>query len=218
MFGISGMKFENPWNIASIYELQYFNCPRCFYKHHSKQAFVEHAYKIHPEALFSLQAIQDGSLSDIDVPWDTMEFPGLEDSKAKLDLDSDGNEVLPDLDDAGADLDHDVEPLLKQEPGTMDTSFPLGVGEKDVKVEIESDDNELNEDGTEKKKRKKKHKCGTCGKVFRGSYELKRDGLSLCYDISKFYAAVFRFCIDFIFKWSNVTFLMALKIFIISFF
>ena len=42
-------KVENPWNIQSIYELQYFNCPNCIYKNQSKQDFINHAFENHPE-------------------------------------------------------------------------------------------------------------------------------------------------------------------------
>ena len=42
---------ENPWNIQSIYELQYFNCPTCVFKNQSKQTFINHAYEYHPDAI-----------------------------------------------------------------------------------------------------------------------------------------------------------------------
>ena len=63
------MKHENPWAIHSIYELQYFTCPGCVYKNHSKKEFINHAYEVHPEAVEYLNNIDDGSLSDIPCPW-----------------------------------------------------------------------------------------------------------------------------------------------------
>ena len=45
---------ESPWNIQSLYDLQYFNCPACPYKTNSKQKFVIHIYHLHPEALEDL--------------------------------------------------------------------------------------------------------------------------------------------------------------------
>ena len=60
---------QNPWSIHSIYELQYFNCPTCMFRNHSKQAFIDHAYEYHPEAVAALSNIEDGSLSDINCPW-----------------------------------------------------------------------------------------------------------------------------------------------------
>ena len=61
---------ENPWNIESIYELQYFNCPNCVYKNHSKQLFVDHAFFYHPQSISSLTNLKDDSLDDvvIDIP------------------------------------------------------------------------------------------------------------------------------------------------------
>ena len=42
------MKRENPWDISSIYDLAYFCCPECDYKHQDKQDFVSHASSDHP--------------------------------------------------------------------------------------------------------------------------------------------------------------------------
>ena len=62
---------KNPWEISSIYELQFFNCPSCHFKVKStnKQSFINHAYETHPESIDHLIALQDGSISDIIVPW-----------------------------------------------------------------------------------------------------------------------------------------------------
>ena len=57
---------DNPWNILSIYELQYFNCPSCGFIEKSKQTFVDHTLKCHPEAKPYLFNICDGSLDDVD--------------------------------------------------------------------------------------------------------------------------------------------------------
>ena len=62
---------ENPWNINSIYELQYFICPTCEFKNQSKQEIINHAYENHPESLDYLTNIKDDSLTDILCPWDT---------------------------------------------------------------------------------------------------------------------------------------------------
>ena len=60
---------ENPWNVHSIYELQYFNCPSCEFKDHSKQQFINHAFGCHPISIDCLSKINDGSLKDIACPW-----------------------------------------------------------------------------------------------------------------------------------------------------
>ena len=60
---------ENPWNIQSIYDLQYFNCPVCIFKDPSKQDIINHAYDYHPESIEHLMNINDNSLMDISLPW-----------------------------------------------------------------------------------------------------------------------------------------------------
>ena len=59
---------ENPWNIQSIYDLLYFNCPSCVYKNHSKQDLINHASDFHPESIEFLKNIKDKSLIDIVFP------------------------------------------------------------------------------------------------------------------------------------------------------
>ena len=58
----------NPWNIQSLYDLQYYNCPECIYKINSKQEFINHAYSFHPESEEYLRNINDGSINDIEFP------------------------------------------------------------------------------------------------------------------------------------------------------
>ena len=53
---------NDSWIKKSIYELQYFNCPGCNFKHQSKQEFVNHLYGDHPEGILTLRNIQDDSL------------------------------------------------------------------------------------------------------------------------------------------------------------
>ena len=54
----------SPWDVESLYEFQYFNCPTCPYKHHSAQDFVDHAFNSHPES-----KNYPDSFSDILPPW-----------------------------------------------------------------------------------------------------------------------------------------------------
>ena len=61
---------HNPWNINSLYDLQFFNCPSCIFKNQSKQDFVNHAYEIHPESIEYLKKLNDKSISDIEFPLD----------------------------------------------------------------------------------------------------------------------------------------------------
>ena len=59
---------ENPWNVQSLYDLMYFNCPSCTYKNNFKQEFVDHAYNFHPESSQYLTNISDGSMTDVEIP------------------------------------------------------------------------------------------------------------------------------------------------------
>ena len=65
---------NNPWNIQSIYELQYFNCPACNFKNQFKQKFLLHANEFHPECIPYLSTIPDDSLNDVICPWKSTEF------------------------------------------------------------------------------------------------------------------------------------------------
>ena len=51
--------YDNPWAVLSIFEFQYFNCPSCVFKDHSKKGFINHAMKVHPESIVHLSNIQD---------------------------------------------------------------------------------------------------------------------------------------------------------------
>ena len=62
--------FKEPWDIQSIYELNYFCCATCTFRDRSKQKLVNHAVSKHPDAVGYLMLIQDGSLGDVDIPWE----------------------------------------------------------------------------------------------------------------------------------------------------
>ena len=75
------LQMENPWNIQSIYETQYFNCRSCTFKNYSKQVFVNHAYYCHPESIDYLSNIKDKSLNDIECPWNAIEIKNENDDQ-----------------------------------------------------------------------------------------------------------------------------------------
>ena len=56
---------ENSWNIESLYDLRYYNCPSCDCKTNLKQEFINHAYDSHPEIIYYLKNIKDDSLDDV---------------------------------------------------------------------------------------------------------------------------------------------------------
>ena len=59
----------SPWDVQSLYELQVYDCPECVYQDWSKQSFVSHAIKSHPDSVQYLQKIQDDSMDNVEVPW-----------------------------------------------------------------------------------------------------------------------------------------------------
>ena len=81
---MSGMNVENPWNVQSLYDLQFFNCPSqfCIYKSHSKQEFLKHAFSNHPESEPYLINFKD----DVEIP--------LLESKVDSDLANNGLEII----------------------------------------------------------------------------------------------------------------------------
>ena len=91
-------KLKNPWSIQSIYQLQYFNCPTCDFKIHSKQKFIHHVHEKHPESIEHLEKIQDGSLDDVNCPWILITYFKSEDSRfdSKCDSKFDSNLNLDD--------------------------------------------------------------------------------------------------------------------------
>ena len=66
-FNVKQEDLTNPWKIGSLYEFQYYNCPKCVYKDHSKQEFVNHAVDAHPESKAHFNEITDDSVSDVTI-------------------------------------------------------------------------------------------------------------------------------------------------------
>jgi len=63
----SETKTSSPWSMKSIDDFQYFNCPRCDFKHQSKQEFINHANELHPESIEHLEQMED--LDGVLCPW-----------------------------------------------------------------------------------------------------------------------------------------------------
>ena len=81
---------KNPWDVQSIYDLQFFNCPSCDYKDLSKQEFINHAHLSHFGAVKYLMNIKDRSLDDVFCPWNNHQLNyklELNDSKIEINAD-----------------------------------------------------------------------------------------------------------------------------------
>jgi hypothetical protein len=58
-----------PWSVITIYKFQFYCCPECDKRCEQKKNFIDHVYSHHPIAFKHLSAIDDGSLSGINLPW-----------------------------------------------------------------------------------------------------------------------------------------------------
>ena len=65
------MKYEteNPWDVQSLFDFQFFNCPSCVFKVKSGQEFLDHAYQNHVESTNFLPNISDGSIEALECTW-----------------------------------------------------------------------------------------------------------------------------------------------------
>ena len=71
-------KIENPWDVQSLYEFLFFNCPSCTFKHNSKEDFLKHSFNNHTESVDFLRNISDGSTSDVAMSWLCNDFKSHE--------------------------------------------------------------------------------------------------------------------------------------------
>ena len=103
-------KIENPWDVVSLYEYQFFICPSCSYKNDHKQDFVNHTFQTHPESVDYFRNISDGSLSDINIPW---ENSLLELNVDEINTDDDNEYSVERIIDKQYDLNGQVKYLIK---------------------------------------------------------------------------------------------------------
>ena len=119
---------ENPWNIQSIYELQFFNCPSCTYKDHSKQKLIDHAYEIHPDCVYFLSKINDNSLFDVLCPWNEIFVTKIEidetDSQVLIEEPLQ-NEIIPDIKYEALDTIVDPEEETYNNPVSNEDQIPF---------------------------------------------------------------------------------------------
>ena len=145
---------DNPWNIKSIYELQFFNCPTCEFKNQFKQEFVNHAYASHPDSLDFLINIPNNSFDDIICPWDVKEIKKEESNSNEVNLEIDPLQIN-DFEDSSEEFVSKV----NTEEHCMEENQ-----QKDVKKVHNRISKSQNRNSKE---------CLTCGKVF-GESNLKR--------------------------------------------
>ena len=125
---------ENPWNIDSIYDLQFFNCPSCFFKDSSKQEIINHAFEIHPDSINCLAKIKDESLSDIIWPWNFQEMVKKEETDDGVDPSM--IEVHIKTEDDSTDLEL---PLDDSFSLSIDSNFGENQNKSESKSKVRSD-------------------------------------------------------------------------------
>ena len=75
---------SSPWAVESLLTFQLFCCPQCLYQVEFKQDFVNHAFLDHPECIDYFKNIHDGSMSDVDCPWELKEIKEEEELQTVL--------------------------------------------------------------------------------------------------------------------------------------
>ena len=163
---------ENPWNVESIYELQFFNCPSCIYKNYSKQEIINHAFEFHSESVEYLKKIKDKSLDDIALPWEFLT------KEIKTEVEN-GN--FDDESVAFYQKEEDNLNFMKAEDIKTEPEIELENSEAFVDEVIQNVECNLYDEDFFKRKsfknpaqeKARKFKCETCGKAFVSSWKLK---------------------------------------------
>ena len=50
---------SNPWEVSNLECFQYYCCPECDQRHHSKQIFLQHALEQHPKSIRPIEKMQE---------------------------------------------------------------------------------------------------------------------------------------------------------------
>ena len=162
---------ENPWDIDSIYDLQYFNCPSCLFKDPSKQELINHAFEFHPDSTVYLVKIKDDSLIDIICPWNNIEIKNeITESES---IDPSMLDVSIKLEEPEYDLDN-LDNFIT-DTHTVDKP-PKKIKKAKIKKEKSENSNSNNENQI--------HYCEICGKDFKKADYLRKH-ISLVHDRKK---------------------------------
>ena len=171
---------ENPWNIHSIYEFQFFNCPSCVFKNHSKQEFINHAFEIHPDFVHNLNSIIDNSLLDVICPWnepitqikteDNENIDNKEIDVKDIKIESQNYDETDILEPLYTDIDPLNEQLFEQ-----NSNFHEGLKKYHCEKcgKYFATEQSLQRHISSIHEGVKNHKCETCGKAFSQAADLK---------------------------------------------
>ena len=178
-------KIESPWNVDSLYEFQYFNCPICPFKHISKQEFVHHTFNCHPESMEYFKKISDKSMCDIICPWN--EDYNVDNNSAKK---VNKNGVIVKVDNTKKSSKYPTEPqnveyvLIKTDESVeLKNSFGVENFELQNNCKIEQYEKNFQTSYTKNKDHfsesssiheDQDNKCKNCGKHFSSKTNLKK--------------------------------------------
>ena len=73
----------NPWNVDSIHEFYFLNCPECPFLAKDENYFQDHALKKHPLSFVLFGKVTD--TDDFDRPFELIDSSNLEDVKPDVD-------------------------------------------------------------------------------------------------------------------------------------
>ena len=185
------MNVANPWNIESIYDFLYFNCPSCIFKNHLKQAFINHAYEMHPDSIEHLFKVNDGSLSDIIFPnikeEISEEIIRKESTENPLDLEKPDTKPFRQYDSEEIGISY-IEPITEIMEGkceTEDSEYVLCENNESLKKLTKKTKNDMKYENN-KKGITKSQKCEYCGEIFPNKMALNQHKSEFHKDIKEF--------------------------------
>ena len=157
---------ESPWNIQSIYELQYFNCPSCAFKNHFKQEFINHAFENHIESIDYLLNINDNSLLDVIFPNNEIEKPTIKKSFEEH-LNPDESTIKIKSENFNFEKDSSINQLKQFTSSTLNSEKynlkfkddKIIIDSKDVKEELLSDPLEVKNEKIDNEQTEKEENC-----------------------------------------------------------
>ena len=174
---MTNFKIENPWNIQSIYDLQYFRCPSCEYCDNSKQQFVNHAYESHPNCIDYLLNIKDGSFDDILCPWESVDIKLEKHLSMELTEDSYEDQHNESFDSEFPEHieESDIKDIKPEENFTMELTEESLKTDNKFKIKTNHKNGKDKTKGSEKpKKIRKKVKCDVCNQIYASQWVLDR--------------------------------------------
>ena len=126
---------QNPWNIKSLNDLQFFNCPSCEFKVKLEQDLVNHAFDHHfMESSYYLRNIQYyRSTDDIDIKnsSDSIEIVNTEDTPMVI--------VKTEVVEKNSEIDSDTMLHHQENPNLITEFHDIDIADSTVKCEIFED-------------------------------------------------------------------------------